>query len=41
LNCPTIIFAVSEYGFDCSSHTQKLSSGHVPSHCNRALTYYT
>jgi hypothetical protein len=40
LNCLLLIFAVSEYGFDCSSHTRKLP-WHVPSHCNRALTYYT
>jgi hypothetical protein len=33
----THVSAVKEYGLVCSTHTRKLSSAHVPSHCNGAL----
>jgi hypothetical protein len=37
LNCLPFTFAVREHRLVRSAHTRKLSSAHVPSHCNRAL----
>jgi hypothetical protein len=36
-SCLSLISAVRGYGLVHSAHTQKLSSAHVLSHCNRAL----